>query len=560
MRACRWNRNQWASHVTSKDSVSEMYDQLARKGVIKPDPRQRTMAEACGPVLAAARREAKRRADTPRISPSVFLREAADSGEDWAAENDTAFSGPSPSWLSCLSPVAAMRSSSSSLLRRLFPGLGPTAVGMAASTETIGVVEKRGIYLFGDVGIGKMMILDLFELCDVGLPKQRAHLHSFMTDISERLGRREEQLRLHREAAYGHKAEMRALAGIRPMDLVVGDILADTPVLCFDEFQTFDVAHAALLSSFFSTAFRRGLFLITTSNRSPEDLCAVSASFNRFLPSLHRYCAVLEFLQIRDYRQRPVSEHRHETVFLHPNSRANAARLLRRVEVGIQARMLPSEEVGRAEDASLVAAEPPAWITEDTLWHHGRCFVIPYHCGGVAVFDFRDICGDRLQELASSDFQILALNFHTVVVYNVPQIGTANRNAAHQFIVLVDELYQHNVKLLFTAAVPWDRLLDTAAISAGHAAIETPDTESVDNPYYRTIAAATKPSTVSTMTRRPFRSPASGAASRRWAAPRMSPRGTLSTSSTTLTFQLSCARMTSRCCVKNESAADTEKK
>lgn len=477
--------NQWLTHLTAKRSVTEMYDQLVRKGVIQMDSRQRAMAEACAPLLSAAREEARRREGGMgrRVRSLLPLRQGEGSVAGAHRHSESA------AWWRRrnLFPSVLTRVSAS-LVRRRSPGCGLRAVPVDDYPEVIAATAaaKRGLYLHGEVGIGKTMILDLFELCDVGLPKRRTHLHSFMTEISDRLVMKERQLCQCRQAARGHPRRMRALSGVRPIDLVVCEVLSETPVLCFDECQTFDVAHAALLSAFFTAAFEKGLFLFTTSNRPPEELCTVSAAFAQFLPCLRDHCAIVGVGPIRDYRQRPASEHCHRKVFLHPSNQETAHRLLRRVEAGIQARTpsLEGAEGGVTDPPSVVARGSPTWVTGETLWHHGRCLVVPYSCGGVAVFDFTHLCSCCQRcGLASADFQLLARRYHTVVVYDVPPIGTANRNVAHQFIVLVDELYQHNVKLLFTSQVPWEQLLDTTRHGVGHATIESGE-ETAHSDYY----------------------------------------------------------------------------
>jgi predicted ATPase len=432
----------WSMHLSTKRTVVEAYEHLTRKGVIERDDRQRRMAEACTPLLQ--------------------LIEQSNAGE--AAGKATPYRGPWVSgggrkqrvgWLGSMGSVPSfMWDALSKRAGRVFPDSVTRTLGFL-ETENLGVVEKRGLYLWGDVGIGKTMILDLFDLCATPYPKRRSHLHSFMSELEQRLFLAETQLAAQRRSARS-PAEKQAVRALRPIDVVVQEVLAETPILCFDEFQTFDVAHAALLAAFFTNAFYQGLFLITTSNRRPEDLCHISSSFNAFLPVLQQYCNVVHCGDIRDYRIKDSSECYHQHVFLHPNSRANVERLVRRVERGYErcvGSRIPSENNAGAVE----------WVKEDMLWHHGRSVVIPVRCGGCAMFDFTDICGSR-EGFSSADMQLIASQFHTVIVTNVPHIGRGNYNASHQFIVLVDELYQNNVKLLFTSAVPWSHLMDTSYV------------------------------------------------------------------------------------------------
>ncbi|KAG5464535.1 hypothetical protein LSCM1_00725 [Leishmania martiniquensis] len=421
---CRWGA--WSRHLSTKRTVVEAYEQLTRKGVIVADARQRCMSEACTPLLHYIHQcyadEAAGKV-TPYTWPCALAR-----GKEGLRVRALRLLRPSV--------LTAM----TRRVRKTFPDSVNRTLGLLEA-ENIGVVKKRGLYLWGDVGIGKTMILDLFDLCFTPYAKRRSHLHSFMSELEDRLFRAERALTQRRRSAASPQ-EQRELHAVRPINVVVQEVLHETPILCFDEFQTFDVVHAALLAAFFTEAFREGLFLITTSNRPPEELCRVSASFSAFVPVLRQHCHVVHCADIRDYRVKEAAERYHRLIFLHPNTKANAERLLRRVEHAFGAR-----------GGDLV------WVKEDTLWHHGRSLVIPLRCRGCAVFDFTDICGAR-EGFSSADIQLIALQFHTVVVTNVPQMGSVNANASHQFVVLVDEMYQNNVKLLFTSSVPWSRLMD----------------------------------------------------------------------------------------------------
>ncbi|TPP49461.1 AFG1-like ATPase family protein [Leishmania donovani] len=397
LRRCGCRRNVWSSHISTKRTVVEAYEQLARKGVITADARQRYMSEACTSLLQFIH---QCYADEAAGKVSPYTRPCMSASDERGHWVQASRSLRRSIWASLAKQA-----------RRAFPDSVTRTLGLLEA-ENIGVVEKRGLYLWGDVGIGKTMILDLFDLCATPYAKRRSHLHSFMSELEDRLFRAEMALTRRRRSAVSPK-EKRALDAVRPINVVVQEVLHETPILCFDEFQTFDVAHAALLAAFFSEALREGLFLITTSNRPPEDLC------------------------------REAAERHHQLIFLHPNTKANVERLMRRVEHAFGA--------GGGE---------LAWIKEDTLWHHGRSVVIPLRCAGCAVFDFTDICGAR-EGLSSADIQLIALQFHTVIVTNVPQMGNVSSNAAHQFVVLVDEMYQNNVKLLFTSSVPWTHLMDS---------------------------------------------------------------------------------------------------
>lgn len=399
MRCCRRTlvgANQWRQHVAPQSSVPSMYRALVQKGILQHDAAQVQMCELCMPLLGAV----------------ASFRAGSTSQE-----------GDTRARLHLLKVAARSFLALAARLRTsLVPGK-ETSVEICWP-ENLGAVHSTGLYIWGDVGIGKTMVLDLFELCPTpGFCKRRAHLHSFMTELHSRL----------------HAAEaQRKRPDLRPIEEVTEEILAETPILLFDEFQTFDVAHAALLGSFFREAFKRGVFLLTTSNRPPHELGLLSESFQTLLPLLEKHCVVAHCKAARDYRGLS-SRCCHALVFLHPASEINALKLVARVEHGIGSQAV--------------------WESCVRLTHFGREVVVPRRCGGVAVFHFAEICGS-VQPLGPVDFSLLVRTFHTIVILQVPQIGAVTKNAAKQFIVLVDEMYQHRVKLLITSVVPWTELMD----------------------------------------------------------------------------------------------------
>ncbi|RHW68639.1 ATPase [Trypanosoma brucei equiperdum] len=410
-------RNMWRAHVSDRRTVEEMYNCLVQKGVLREEPGQRLMVQACTKLANSIKvRESssgKKGAEPPL---------AKGSGGKGTFANSGGYSGITSSYArleTCRALAQSLWRAGSHFLRRASPDTVTRDIKVHWP-ENLGVDKRTGLYLWGDVGIGKTLVMDLFELSEIPhVSKRRVHLHSFMCDLVKRLQKAETELRDHR---------------LRPMDTVVNDILQESPILCLDEFQTIDVTHASLLAGFFSIALPRGLILFATSNRPPQDLTSISDSFARCVPLLWYYCDIVHCENIRDYRENASTGH-HDAIFLHPNTIEAAAQLVRRVERGISGSR--------------------TWVKGETIWLYGRELVVPYHCGGIALFDFRDICG----ALGPPDFQCLAKTFHTVIITNIPQISRLNRNAAQQFVILVDELYQFNVKLLFTSEVPWGQLL-----------------------------------------------------------------------------------------------------
>nr|CCC93921.1 putative ATPase [Trypanosoma congolense IL3000] len=402
--------NAWRAHVSDKRNVCDMYNCLVHKGVLKDEPGQRLMVQACTRLADSVKKHKAQCVEGGWHSSWV---QKERSGR-WSTTLYNCFNRyGGTAWMGSLKRMGT------GVIRYAFHDATTRDVGICWP-ENIGVEKKTGLYLWGDVGIGKTLVMDLFELSeDLPLNKRRDHLHSFMCDLV---------LRLQRAEAVGAKGPL------SPIDFVVTDILDESPILCLDEVQTIDVTHASLLNAFLSRALPRGLVLFATSNRPPQDLTSISDSFARCVPLLWHYCDVVHCDNIRDYRENASPSH-HGSLFLHPNTVENAAELVRRVERGF---------VGS-----------PMWVKGATIWLYGRELTVPYHCGGVALFDFCDIC----RGLGPPDFQCIAKTFHTIIITNIPNISGLDRNAAQQFVILVDELYQFNVKLLFTSEGPWDRLL-----------------------------------------------------------------------------------------------------
>lgn len=414
----------------------EMIDQLVAKGVLQKDPRQREMAEMCTPLLKAVQDH-----DAQTKSSEIVL----------VTGTASMLKAKLLEWR--LYVLQRARQFFSQLAARLKLVDRRTTAIDVQWPENIGVSKaiSSGLYIWGDVGIGKTMMLDLFEMCPTPrFTKRRAHLHSFMTMLSDRLHHVENEQRAAKAAASAQQSTSTNFTLRRPIEVVVDEIVEETPILCFDEFQTFDVAHAALLAEFFTLAFARGIFLMTTSNRPPQELFHLSSTFGNFLPLLHQHCNVVHCRGIEDYRlvaAKRGSHHHH--VFVSPASESHEKELLARVD-----RALP--------DGS-------EWTYNMEMNLYGRVAIVPRTCGGVAVFEFAQICG-RFQMLGPQDFQLFAKTFHTIVLLNVPQIGVVSKNAAKQFIILVDELYQYKVKLLFTSSVDWERMFDTVDVVTGKAA------------------------------------------------------------------------------------------
>ena len=270
-------------------------------------------------------------------------------------------------------------------------------------------VPTRGLYLWGGVGRGKTLMMDLFFGALPFDDKIRRHFHRFMADVHE------------------HLKELRERED--PLELVADRIAAQARVICFDEFVVTDIADAMILGTLFAALFERGVTLAATSNIEPGQLYRDGLQRQRFLPTielLRKHCEVLHVDGAVDYR----------------------LRVLERADVY----QTPS---GSAADAHL--AEYFDAIAPDEGDHGGALEILGRRidylraADGVIWFDFAAICdGPRSQD----DYIELSRLYQTVLVSNVPRFDALLENQARRFIALVDEFYDRRVKLILSAAVP----------------------------------------------------------------------------------------------------------
>jgi cell division protein ZapE len=275
------------------------------------------------------------------------------------------------------------------------------------------VEPVRGLYLWGGVGRGKTWLMDLFHECLPFPDKLRSHFHRFM---------------------HGVHAQLATLSGERdPLERVAARIAARTRVLCFDELYVSDITDAMILGNLFDGLFRQGVTLVATSNSPPEQLYRDGLQRQRFLPAIALIEAHTEVLHVRgatDYRLRALER----AEIYHSPLDDDAERNLRRCFDDM------APEAG-ARGARIEIA--------------GRSLRTRERADGVVWFDFAELCGGPRSQ---TDYIELAREYQTVLVSGVPQLDAASDDAARRLIALVDELYDHSVKLIVSAAVPLDQL------------------------------------------------------------------------------------------------------
>jgi cell division protein ZapE len=316
--------------------------------------------------------------------------------------------------LGLIRPDAAQRA----ILARLEPLrtalLAPAPTGILAKFRKPAPLPK-GLYLWGGVGRGKSMLMDLFVAETDGPAKRRVHFHAFMQDI---------QARLH---AVRQTGVADALAPVGQ------DLAQGLRLLALDEMQITDIADAMVVGRLFQMLMDAGVAIITTSNRPPDDLYKDGLNRALFLPFIDFIHARMDVVRIdseTDYRQHRLAGTR---VWFSPP--------------GAQAR---AELDALWQD--LTGGDPGGPLT---LTVKGRGVVIPRHHNGVARAGFWDLCG---QPLGPADYLALAQAVRVLVLDDIPRLSAANYNEARRFVTLIDTLYESRVRLIASAADAPDRL------------------------------------------------------------------------------------------------------
>jgi cell division protein ZapE len=288
----------------------------------------------------------------------------------------------------------------------------------------------RGLYLWGDVGRGKSMLMDLFFDGVTFERKRRAHFHEFMADVHERVRR------------FREKAKSGELANGDPIRRTADEIADETMLLCFDEFHVTDIADAMILGRLFERLFERGVVLVATSNVPPEDLYLGGLNRALFVPFIR------------------MIEERVDVVRLDARTDFRMEKL-----EGMAAWYVPADAAARnAIDRTWLLLAGDTGGERVDLPLKGRVIHVPRAGGGAARFNYADLCAKPLGAL---DFLHIARAFHTVVVDEIPMLTDRHRNEVRRFILLIDTLYDRAVKLIASAAAEPDRLFSDGDTSEG---------------------------------------------------------------------------------------------
>lgn len=271
----------------------------------------------------------------------------------------------------------------------------------------------QGLYMFGGVGRGKSMLMNLFyEDAPIEI-KRRVHFHAFMAEVHDRL-------HVWRKKTKGDKTD--------PLPDLADELAEESWLLCFDEFHVTNIADAMILARLFEALFELGVVMVATSNFPPDRLYEGGLQRDRFLPFidlLKQRLDVLELDGLMDYRLARLRE--------------------------MEAYHLPLNAAAEAElTAAFVRLTEGATAGPETIAVKGHTIEVPLAARGVARFEFVGLCE---KPLGAEDYLAIADRYHTVVLSGVPQLGIERRNEARRFMTLIDALYEKRVKLILSAEV-----------------------------------------------------------------------------------------------------------
>jgi cell division protein ZapE len=284
-------------------------------------------------------------------------------------------------------------------------------------------VPARGLYLWGDVGRGKSMLMDLFYAHVAIERKRRVHFGEFMLEVHGRIA-------VERRKELGD-----------PILPVAAALAQEAQLLAFDEMMVTNSPDAMILSRLFTALIEAGVTVVTTSNRAPSDLYRNGLNREHFLPFIALIEERLDVAALNgpvDYRRDRLGQ---QDTWLVPNGPEATAQL--------------SAAFFRLTD---YPPEDRAHVPSEEMMVQGRALHVPKSLKGVAVFSFKRLCAEAR---GSADYLAIARRFHTIILVGVPVLGPENRNEAARFVSLIDALYEHKVKLLAAADAEPDQLYPT---------------------------------------------------------------------------------------------------
>jgi len=279
----------------------------------------------------------------------------------------------------------------------------------------------KGLYVYGEVGRGKTMLLDMFFSCLPEGGKRRVHFNEFMNDVHDRI-------EAHRQVPDRDR---------RRQDNLFPDLAAalaeEAHILCFDEFTVTDIADAMILARLFTALFREGMVLVATSNVAPDDLYKDGLNHQLFLPFIHtlkQHVDVVNLDASTDYRLEKAGR---QPVYMTPAGGRSDEHM----------------DAAWASVTNGVKGEAAEFMVR------GHKVIVPCATGSIARFDFADLC---CKPLSAFDYMELSVCYRTFFIDHVPVLDDTLRNETKRFILLIDTLYDHRARLFMSAVTRPDKL------------------------------------------------------------------------------------------------------
>ncbi len=285
----------------------------------------------------------------------------------------------------------------------------------------------RGLYLYGGVGRGKSMLMDLFHDLAPLKTKKRVHFHEFMLDVHARM-----------KEWRGFSGKERIAHGGKPTEddpipPVARQIALEATLLCFDEMQVTDIADAMILGRLFRELMELGVVVVATSNRVPDELYKDGLNRQLFMPFIDTVNKEFDVVALdgpTDYR---LNRFKGVQTYYTPINEETTRKL--------------SDAFFKLTDRDVDDRDK---VASDTLVVQGRELFVPKAARGVAVFSFKRLCANPL---GAADYLAIARRYHTVIMVAIPKMEIDKRNEAKRFVTFIDALYENGVKFLCSAAV-----------------------------------------------------------------------------------------------------------
>lgn len=287
----------------------------------------------------------------------------------------------------------------------------------------------KGLYLWGGVGRGKSMLMDVFFRLAPVERKQRVHFHAFMIDVHARINQWRKLDKVGRRASPHHKRG----DGDDPIVPVARSLAEQATLLCFDEFHVTDITDAMILARLFEALWDEGVVVVATSNRPPEDLYKNGlnrALFEPFIRMMPDHFVIFDFDGQTDHRLRQLTA---APVYYAPLGKDTDAEM----------------------DAAWARITGNAKMRPMVLTAQGRDLTIEKTGSGAARESFDNLCN---RALGAADYLAVAKTFHTLMLDGVPKMDRDSRNQAKRFVALIDALYETRTKLIISADAQPDDL------------------------------------------------------------------------------------------------------